>query len=181
MIDNKKKKAKKHHGVLLYDVLLQRHCSDAKAPLPVENFEAAFVAAMEDMKELSDKLREKDDMHDALEAMTEQANRDFTGVTAGDKAKHAGNKLKDSATRSKLKADMAYYRREMKIRKEIFGLQLFDDLPEILAHEGSFEEGMDGVGAALNRAKDDIHGLMDKTKEKEEAMKALSGRRTRTE
>jgi hypothetical protein len=57
--------AKKHHDVLLYDVLLLRHAGNdgAKAaaadtdPLPVEGLEAAFVVASQDVRELSDKRR----------------------------------------------------------------------------------------------------------------------------
>lgn len=179
MIDREIKTCKAKHAVILYDQLLQRHEDANKEPLPVEGLEAAFLAAMEDMQELVAKRREKDDAMDALEedkkkqaAAEAHASRETTGEKAKAAAKHAGRVVQNESTMAKLKAEMTYYGREMKVRKEIFGVQVFDDL-DILSRDGRFEEGSDGIGAALNHARDEINEIAKKRKDKEEDIKAL--------
>ena len=190
LIDREIASTKQKHGVLIYDALFQRHHAEGeKTPLPVEGLEAAFVAAMEDMADLQSKKLEKDHAIDALEekqhaatkaaAETDQAEgapatTATSHATAGERAKKAGKTIQNAGASTKLKAEMAYYSREMRVRKEIFGVQVFDDL-EIMSHdEGRFEEGEDGVGAALNNAIDDCKAVLQRKQEKVEDIKALN-------
>lgn len=177
LIDRELASTKQKHGVLIYDVLFTRHHAaeeGAKAPVPVEGLEAAFVAAMEDMQELLEKKKGKDEAFDALEEQSKtEAAAAAPATTAGDKAKVARKSLQAAGASTKLKAEMAYYNREMRVRKEIFGVQVFDDC-HILEHEGNFEEGPDGVGAALNAAKEECAAVMQKKQEKEDDIKALN-------
>ena len=151
--------------------LLERHEDQQKSPLPVDRLEAAFIAAMEDMQEIVGKRREKDDAIDAIEEVKKN-EADVSRSTTGDKAKHVGKVLQHESALTKLKAEMTYYGREMKVRKEIFGIQVFDDL-DILSYDGRFEEGSDGIGAALNHAKDECNEILKRKKDKEEDIRAL--------
>ena len=172
VIDRELKSCKAKHAVILYDKLLERHEDQQKSPLPVDRLEAAFIAAMEDMQDIVAKRRQKDDAIDALEE-AKKKEAESSRSTTGEKAKHVGKVLQNESALTKLKAEMTYYGREMKVRKEIFGIQVFDDL-DILSNAGRFEEGTDGIGAALNQAKDDCNEILKRKKDKEEDIKALN-------
>lgn len=172
VIDRELKSCKAQHAVILYDKLLERHEDSQKSPLPVDGLEAAFIAAMEDMQEIVAKRRQKDDAIDALEE-TKKVEAESSRTTTSDKAKHVGKVLQHESALTKLKAEMTYYGREMKVRKEIFGIQVFDDL-DILSYEGRFEEGADGIGASLNQAKDECNEILKRKKDKVEDIKALN-------
>jgi len=191
LIDREIASTKQKHGVFIYDALFQRHHAEGeKTPLPIEGLEAAFVAAMEDMADLQSKKLEKDHAIDALEEKQQaatkaaaEANQAEGGdapaaatshATAGDRAKKAGKTIQNAGASTKLKAEMAYYSREMRVRKEIFGVQVFDDLDLMSRDEGRFEEGEDGVGAALNNAIDACKALLQRKQEKVEDIKALN-------
>jgi hypothetical protein len=171
MIDREITKTKYKHGVLIYDVLGQRHHSTATSDndqLPLEGLEAAFMASMEDMQDIFVKRSEKDDKIDALEAKGESR---VGGTTAGERAKNAGRSMLDAGASTKLKTEMAFYDREMRVRKEIFGIQVFQEL-DLLSKE-DFQETDNGVGEALNRAKKDVAAVMQRKRQKELDIESL--------
>jgi len=177
LIDREITNTKHKHGVLLYNVLAERYHlmlpddqQQNNPALPVEGLEAAFTATMEDLQELDWKRREKDQEFDVVEA---KSSSRVSGTTTRERARRAGQWISDTGASTKLKTQMAYYDREIRLRKEIFGLQVFAELVDIQSSH-KFDEEDDGVGEALNLAKDEFSALMQRRRQKEQELQALS-------
>mmetsp|Transcript_30351 Transcript_30351/g.56931 ORF Transcript_30351/g.56931 Transcript_30351/m.56931 type:complete len:220 (-) Transcript_30351:120-779(-) len=119
---------KKRFGVDMYDVLTndkQKLLGVAAGTLfkgSQEELKAAFEKARDDiagMQARKDELQKKRDVLEVKGAHT------MPDTTIGEKANKAGKAVADAATDQKLRAQMALIDREMKIRKEEFGLEIF--------------------------------------------------------
>jgi hypothetical protein len=121
---------KKSFGVELYDLLT----NDKEKLLGVsvgtlfkdqntEELQAPFERAKDDIAVLQGRKDKKQRDLDVLEI---KGHHTMPDETIGEKAKKAGQKVADASVQAKIKAQMALIDREMKIRKEKFGIEVFD-------------------------------------------------------
>eukprot|EP00977_Amphora_coffeiformis_P000872 scaffold189_cov188-Amphora_coffeaeformis.AAC.1 len=156
-------------GVAIYTVLakrlqhLQLHDSDA-ADTDVHIFaglQAAFVAATEDLKDLNEK---RNKLQEELDIREESS-------TANSKSSVGG-----FFTNTKLKTELAYYEREIKLRQGIFGHQVVNDLgllagePDKQFDENDDRDGM--VATVLNQAKRELLAMMQQKQDKQAEIQA---------
>lgn len=149
LLDREMTVCKETHGAKIYDAMQSRN-NGREAALP--GLEASFVATSEDLRELMAKKIAIDEEIDKLEDMEQR--------TVGEKAQLA-----------KLKAQMAFYSREIKIRKGIFGIQIFDELGLMTCESSPDFQGEDdtGGGAVLGDAlRDAVDAMDDLARQKEE-------------
>ena len=169
LIDRQITACKEKHGVAVYNILAKRlqtripgdDNDHAKEELPLPGLQAAFQAATEDLFELNQKRNQLDDQIEVL-----QDSSSSSGAKKG---------VSGFFTTTKLKTELAYYEREIKLRQGIFGHQLFDDL-QLMSHEGNFQEDDDMVGEVLNQAKEEMQTVLKRKQDKEaeiEAAKAV--------
>lgn len=158
LIDREINNAKQKSGIKLYDTLYDKwFLRETREPLPkFDGLEAAFLAAIEDLKDLNDKRMLVDEKIDKLEDK------------GSSETPSAGQWMADAASMTKLKAEMAYYNQELKVRQEIFGIQIFDDLD--LLSKDTFEGE---IGEVLNTCKLEMLALLEKKKAKEEELAAV--------
>lgn len=161
MIDREITTCKEKHGVIIYNILSKRqHLPDDDenkfAALPMEGLEAAFLATTEDLKPWNEK---RNKVADELEVLEDSKMRRTSGTTTGDKARYAGQVLKDATVTAKLKTELAYYDREIKLRQGIFGIQVFDDL-KLMELTEPFPEDDIMIGEVLNKAKEEMESVL---------------------
>lgn len=89
----------------------------------VDGLSAIFTAAFEDVSDLVSKRAEADERRDRIEA-EQEADRNVERSTAA----AASSWMGAAANKAKLIAEIAYYDREILLRKHIFGLQVAEEL-----------------------------------------------------
>ena len=157
LLDRQIKACQECHGVAVYEVLAKRlhHVAeDAEAVTVLPGLQAAFMAATADLKDLNEKRNTLQDELDMREEST----------TANSKSSVSG-----FFTNTKLKTELAYYEREIRIRQGIFGHQLVDDLG-LLSDTTEFDENDDHdgmVAAVLNQARQEIQAAMQRKQDKQ--------------
>lgn len=180
LIDREIKTCKENQGVAIYDILAKRQNSvvgseqddeSQKNPLPLDGLEAAFIATTTDVHEWNHKRNQVMDQIEVLEATKTSRS---AGTTAGEKASYMGSVLKDSAQTAKLKTELAYYEREIKLRQGIFGVQVFDELKLMEQNNGDAfpEDDANNVGAILNQARAAMQAVLKKKADKEAEIQA---------
>ncbi|CAB9523945.1 expressed unknown protein [Seminavis robusta] len=163
-IDNTMKGRKQQFGVEMYDLMEQKKTFGGKTetePKVVEVYEGAE----KDMAMIIEKKDAKQGEIDALGA----TNKDLPAETMGEKASKAGKQAKDAAVKTKIQAEMALLDREIKARKQLFGIQLYDAIMQMEAYEPTDTE----VKAILDAAKQDIGEQQAKKDVKQEEINVL--------
>ena len=171
LIEREVTACKEKHGIAIYNVLSQRwhntnnntddnNDTKEETELPLKGLEAAFQAAAEDLVPLNQK---RNDIVDQLEMR----------ALSSSSSQEATSKVSSFLGNAKLKTELAYYEREIKLRQGIFGHQVFDDL-----HVMTTTEQLDGtpfseshehytVGEALNQAREEMSLVLKRKQDKE--------------
>lgn len=147
LLDQNMKGRKQQFGVEMYDLMEQKKTFGGKTetePKVVEVFEGAG----KDIALIIEKKDAKQGEIDGLGA----TNKDLPAESMGEKAKKAGNQAKDAAVKTKIQAEMALLDREIKGRKQVFGVELFDAIMQLEGYEPTDTE----IKAILDSAKQDI-------------------------
>jgi len=146
-LDNNMKGRKQQFGIEMYDLMQQKKTFGGKGesdPKVVEVFEQAE----KDIAMIIEKKDAKQGEIDALGA----ADKELPAESVSERAKKAGNQARDAAIKAKLQGEMALLDREIKIRKQHFGIQLFDAIMQMDKYEPVDSE----VKSILDSAKQDI-------------------------
>jgi len=170
-IDNTMKNRKQQFGVEVYDLMEQKKTFGGKTetePKVVEVFESAE----KDIAMIIEKKDAKQGEIDGLGA----GERDLPAETVGEKAKKAGNQAKNAGIKAKLQAEMALLDREIKTRKSVFGIELFDAIMLI----ESFTPTDTEVAALLDAAKQDVGAEQAKKDVKMEEINVLEAEQAST-
>ena len=164
LIDRQVTACKEKHGVAVYNVLAKRwhnitnNANDDATKtddLPLPGLQAAFQAAAEDLLKLNHKRNELNDQLEAM-ASSSTANKGVSGFF----------------TNTKLKTELAYYDREIKLRQGIFGHQLFDDL-QLMSTEPFSQDNDDYmVGEILNQAREEMQSVLKQKQDKQAEIEA---------
>jgi hypothetical protein len=185
LIDRKVASRKQKFGVDLYNILADWERNHKDQEPPIKGIQVILQAAREDIFELFKKRHANDEMLDDIELKKEQTEK---AASAKDKAKNAGKWISRTGTATKLKTEIAYFDREMRIRKEIFGVVSFDELDlgsqeinKVLADVvidnveiSSTNVESEDVLAVVERCKMDVSELLTKKKEKQATIEGLS-------
>lgn len=146
LLDQNMKGRKQQFGVEMYDLMEQKKTFGGKGetePKVVEVFEGAE-------KDIAMIIEKKDAKQAEIDGLGQQDG--LPAETMGEKAKKAGNQAKDKAVKTKVQAEMALLDREIKIRKQVFGVDMFDAIMQL----SSFEPTDTEVKAILDAAKQDV-------------------------
>jgi len=118
-----------------------------------DDLRSAFEQARDDIRGIQ--LR-KDELQKRLDVMEVKGSHTMPDVTIGQKMSKTGKMFSDAGSGTKIRAQMALIDREMKIRKEEFGLEVYD-----LAKTTEDKEKK-GLKGAISKA---ITGLSEQEKE----------------
>ena len=159
---------KKKFGVDLFDVLTQ----DKQKLLGVAAG-TLFQGKQVDLKEPFDKARDdiagiqakKDIKQKDLDVLEVKGSHTLPDSTMNDKVKKAGKAVADAGTSAKLKTEMALLDRDMKIRKEQFGLEVFE---LVKASDSKEKQGISGAVqnalSNMSQQEKDIQACIDEAK-----------------
>ena len=146
LLDQNMKGRKQQFGVEMYDLMEQKKTFGGKTetePKVVEVFEGCE-------KDIGMIIEKKDAKQAEIDGLGQTAG--LPAETVGEKAKKAGNQAKDAAIKTKVQAEMALLDREIKSRKQVFGIELFDAIMQLSAYDPTDTE----IKAILDSAKQDI-------------------------
>lgn len=159
---------KKKFGVDLYDCLT----TDKNKLLSVAagtifqskqaELKQPFDAARDDMSGIQTKrdIKQKD-----LDVLEVKGAHTLPDTTAGEKVKKAAAAVSNAATAAKIKTEMALLDREMKIRKEQFGLEVFELTKASDAEEKKgIKAAVSGVMSGMSQQEKDIQACIDEAK-----------------
>lgn len=159
---------KKKFGVDLYDCLttdknkllsvaagtiFQSKQAELKQPFDTARDDMSGIQARRDIKQ-------KD-----LDVLEVKGAHTMPDSTAGEKVKKAGASVSNAAAAAKIKAEMALLDREMKIRKEQFGLEVFElTKASDEAQKKGIKGAVAGVMSGLSQQEKDIQACIDEAK-----------------
>jgi len=146
LLDQNMKGRKQTFGVDVYDLMEQKKTFGGKSetePKVVEVFESGE-------KDIAMIVEKKDAKQAEIDGLGAQEG--LPAETMGEKAKKAGNQARDAAVKTKIQAEMALLDREIKTRKQVFGVELFDAVMQLSGFEPTDTE----VKAILDSAKQDV-------------------------
>lgn len=168
MLERESNARKKKFGVDLYDCLT----TDKNKLLSVAagtifqtkqaELKQPFDTARDDMSSIQIKkdIKQKD-----LDVLEVKGAHTMPDTTAGEKVKKAGAAVSNAATATKIKAEMALLDREMKIRKEQFGMEVFELTQASDADEKKGVKGaVAGVISSVSQQEKDIQACIDEAK-----------------
>jgi hypothetical protein len=163
---NTKKKA---FGVEFYDLI-----TNDKNKLLGVSAGTIFKGQREELKEpferarddIAGKKAQKDIHQKDMDVMEVKGAHTLPDATLGEKANKAGAVMSNAATSTKLSAKMALLDREMKIRKEEFGIELFEYFTEPAEGEkkGGMKKRMSESISGLTQHEKDIQACIDAAK-----------------
>jgi hypothetical protein len=168
---------KKKFGVELYDMLT----NDKEKLLGVSAGTLFKDKSTEELKEPFERAKEeisamqarKDVKQRELDAIEIDSHHSISDESIGEKAKRAGKAIADASVQAKIKAQMVLIDREMKIRKEKFGVEVFDIAIQSDQHKKKDEGGpiMDSISEqekdildVIDSAKNDVLAMEEKQK-----------------
>jgi hypothetical protein len=134
---------KKKFGIELYDLV-----TNDKQKLLSVAAGTAFKGQQDSMKDPFERARDdiagiqvrKDIKQKDLDVLEVKGAHTLPDATMGQKASKAGRAISEAGTGTKLRAEMALLDREMKIRKEQFGIEVFD--LSVASDEGDSKKGI---------------------------------------
>jgi hypothetical protein len=176
MLDREIETVKKKLGGELFTVLFnQEHGSGQNNDWFQQQHEklvSIYMACKEDVMSFVTKKQSKGELMDVLE---EKREAPATQISASQKAKNA-------MVSAKVQAEIAYYDREIKVRKEIFGIQVFEELglmDEAMrepsdSSEFDMEGKNDEVLSVLEGCVADVRRILERKEAKSREIEALS-------
>jgi hypothetical protein len=133
----------------------------ATIQLPVPGLTLVYQAAREDIMDLVEQRQLNVEEVDVVEVQMENI---VPAVSAKNKAYNASTYLRHAAHLTKLKAEIVHLEREINIRKQIFGVQVFGEIDFLCnKNNDSLKEQLDGYNNQANNethdgeAEDDEH------------------------
>lgn len=185
LAERERRARKKRFGVEFYDLLT----NDKQKLLGVsagtlfkgtqdEELKFAFERSRDDIAGMQ--LR-KDEKQKELDILEIKGSHTLPSYTMGQKMSQAGQAVADAGVTAKLKTEMAFIDLEMKIRKETFGLEVFDltkdsdeqgksPMGSISSTISGISDQEKGIQAVIDQAKKDVAVIERKIREKEREM-----------
>ena len=158
---------KKKFGVDLYDVLTV----DKQKMLGIsagtmfkgkhEEMKAAFERARDD---IAGKLARKEELQRKRDVMEVKGSHTMPDTTMGEKMSKMGKTVSDASVDTKLRAQQALIDREIKIRKEEFGLEVFDACKPSEEKEKGIKGAISTAVSKLSDHEKDIQSVIDLAK-----------------
>jgi len=135
-----------------------------------DELRAAFERARDDIRA---KKGRKEELQNRLDIMEVKGTHTMPDVTIGQKLSKTGKMFSNAGTGTKIRAQMTLIDREMKIRKEEFGLEVFDiakstEDKEKKGLKGALSKAMTG----LSEHEKEIQKIVDTAKKDVEASEA---------
>jgi hypothetical protein len=164
LIDQQMKGRKQQFGVEMYDLMEQKKTFGGKSetePKVLEVFEAAE-------KDIAIVMEKKDAKQAEIDSVDKSAG-ELPAESVQEKVKKAGSQAKDATMKTKIKAEMALLDREIKTRKQLFGIELFDACLQLDNYTPSDTE----IQAIWDAAKKDIGEQQAKKDVKQEEINVL--------
>jgi len=156
LLDRNIQLCKEQHGIDIFDLLQRLYCNDNDSAAVQAVWDgllyAAYTATEQDSKSLMDQCQEIDTQVDALQ---DQETRTWT----------------EGAQRVRLQARLAFLGRELRIRKGIFGIQLFDEL-HIMERTDDVVEN-DELKQAVKAAREQMKDLLRQKEDKILELKSI--------
>ncbi len=170
---------KKRFGVDLYDLLT----NDKQTLLGVSagtlfkgaNDDGELKLALERSRDdIAGMQVRKDEKQKELDVLEIKGSHTMPSYTVGQKMSQAGRAVSDAGVAAKLRTQMALLDREMKIRKEEFGLEVFDLVKDSaesgkgpMASISSVSVQEKGIQEVIDQAKNDVAAIETKMRSKE--------------
>ena len=162
----------KAFGVELYDLLT----NDKNKLLGVSA--GGILSKADDLKEPLERAREdinaiqakKDLKQTELDVLEVKGAHTLPDTTLGQRANKAGTALANGAKSTKLQAEMAYFDREIKLRKEQFGVQVFgvtqnSEQRKEQSKSNPVKRLSNAMMSNLSQHEQDLQACIDKAKE----------------
>jgi len=176
LLDRQIEAEKKKLGDELFKVMFEAgddNDNGTKNEIPA----SIYLACRDDISNLVEKRQARLEELEHIEAKREERGRDSTAADGGGAAKAAGQWISTGASATKLRTEIAYYDREIRLRKEIFGVQVFDELSLMVtaSEDDDSERGEadDPVLAVLTRCVDAVRSILQRKRAKENEMASL--------
>lgn len=163
LLDQNMKGRKQQFGVEMYDLMEQKKTFGGKSetePKVVEVFDGTA-------KDIAMIVEKKDAKQAEIDGLGQTDG--LPAETMGEKAKKAGNQAKEAAVRTKIQAEMALLDREIRARKQLFGIELFEAVMQLSGYDPTDME----IKAILDSAKQDIGEQQAKKDVKQEEINVL--------
>ena len=126
-----------------------------------EEMKAAFERARDD---IAGKLARKEELQRKRDVMEVKGSHTMPDTTVGEKMSKLGKSVSDASVDTKLRAQQALIDREIKIRKEEFGMEVFD----VCQASEQKDKGIKGaISTAVSKLSDheqDIQSIIDVAK-----------------
>ena len=133
-----------------------------------DELKAAFERARDDIR---GKHARKEELQNRLDVMEVKGSHTMPNVTIGQRLSKTGKMFSDAGTGTKLRAQMTLIDREIKIRKEEFGLEVFE---MVKSSEDKQKKGLKGAISkamtGLSEQDKDIQKVVDTAKKDVEAI-----------
>ena len=165
LIDQQMKGRKQQFGVEMYDLMEQKKTFGGKSetePKVVEVFEKAE-------KDIAIIVEKKDAKQADIDNVTKSRDGQLPPESIQEKAKAAGNQAKNAGMKTKIQAEMALLDREIKSRKQLFGIEMLDALLQMEGFTPSDSE----IKAIYEAAKKEIGEQQAKKDVKQEEINVL--------
>jgi hypothetical protein len=173
LTEREAKARKKKFGVDLYDVLTQ----DKQKMLGIsagtlfkgkhEEMKAAFERARD---EIAGKLARKEELQRQRDVLEVKGSHTMPDTTVGEKMNKAGKAISDAGLDTKMRAQQAMVDREIKIRKEEFGLEVFDVCKASEEKEKGIKGAIATAVSKLSEHEKDIQSVIDLAKKDVESI-----------
>ena len=162
LIERERNQRIKALGVELYDLI--RNSQDATIPHVLQtSIQAPLEACTTDVRKMKTEVVEQKNDKELIEVRPDKDK--------GPLERRVG----DRATITKINTRIAYLEREMRLRKEKFGLQVWDTVsePAWLQSSGSFSSPELAIQQCVDQAKDDIQQIDKRIQTKLDQIAAL--------
>ncbi|KAG7374576.1 hypothetical protein IV203_013671 [Nitzschia inconspicua] len=173
LAERESKARQKKFGIDLYNVL----ANDKQKLLGVaagtlfkgnqEELKAAFERARDD---IAGRLAHKEELQRKRDVLEVKGAHTMPDTTVGEKLNKAGKAVADAGMDTKLRAQQALIDREIKIRKEEFGLEIFHAVKPSDQKERGIKGALSNAISNLSEHEKDIQSVIDLAKKDVEAI-----------
>jgi hypothetical protein len=173
LVELESRTRQKRFGVDLYDVL----SNDKQKLLGVsagtlfkgkhDELKGAFERARDD---IAGKMARKEEFQRKRDVLEVKGAHTMPDTTVGEKLNKAGKTVADAGTDTKLRAQQALLDREMKIRKEEFGLEVFPFVTSSEHKDKGIKGALVNAISSLSDHEKDIQSVIDLAKKDVDAI-----------
>jgi hypothetical protein len=173
LAEREAKVRQKKFGVDLYDVLSndkQKLLGVAAGTLfkgKQDELKAAFERARDD---IAGKLARKEELQRKRDVLEVKGAHTMPDTTMGEKVIKASKAVADAGTDTKLQAQQALIDREIKIRKEEFGLEVFHAVKPSEQKDRGIKGALSNAISSLSENEKDIQSVIDLAKKDVDAI-----------